>query len=173
MIFLFLSGIIFLITFIIHILLHRFLLRYKIVTFKSLSIFAFGFILDLGGVIYLYENVPINNSEILFTPLPVTALILYVLLSLNFAIFMTSIYLKDQSPSAKLVWLVKINSKAELKEIKHYFSNSELIFKRLADLVRVRWIKKEGARYKIITRGKLIIKFIYFYRSLLGWKITG
>ena len=170
------SLISFLLTVTAHILIHRFLAKYKIITFKTTVVFIIGFSIN---TLLIFLKVTKCSDEIICLnnwwtfSIPVTSSILYILLVFDYLAFFASPYLGDESPSSKIFLLVRKKKTATFAQIINTFSNQELISKRIDDLVRSKLVEKSGNQIVISDRGKTFLKIMNLYRKLLVWEMIG
>lgn len=171
MIFIVASVILFILTVLVHIFFHRWLMGRGGVTIKIFSVFLFGFILNAFSILFLF-----HTRKWGVIPLPVTSVFLYGLLSLSYIIFFASPFLGDESPSSKILLLVKKNGRMSLEKIKDNFSDEKLILKRLKDMMKAGLIEEKGGsqkKYRILPKGQKIVMFITFYRRLMACNLIG
>jgi len=79
----------------------------------------------------------------------------------------------DESPSSKIILLVAKYKNLALNELLSNFSDQQLVYKRLDDLVKAGLIEKINNRYFAKPKGKLLIRLIEIYRAVLNWNQTG
>jgi hypothetical protein len=163
---LFVSIALFILTVIFHNVFHRLLLKYHIITFKSVGIFLIVFfvlvvsaLLEFKGIFHIRINL--------------TIITLYLILSLDYIVVISSPFLGDEGPSSKIVFLLKKHKSLSKDNIINKFSNERLIKKRLNDLTRSKLIEKRNNKYFIISGGKRLVSLIKIYRKTIGWKLVG
>lgn len=61
----------------------------------------------------------------------------------------------------------------DLKKLLKYFSDEELVVKRIRDLERSGMIKKTAGRYLLTGKGKFLCGLIKTYRRRLNWELGG
>ncbi|MDX1372901.1 MAG: hypothetical protein R3321_10545 [Nitrososphaeraceae archaeon] len=160
---LFLTFIIFIFTVVLHIILHRILVLFGKVTFKTVLIFPIIFLVNL----YIQLFVIKNNSY------PWTSIILFSFFTLDYLTQIASPYLGDEGPSSRILLFVlnkKLVAKAEILKI---FSDKEMIIKRLDDMVKAGWIEKRNNSYKMLKKGRLLSEGMILYRKVFGWRVVG
>lgn len=101
------------------------------------------------------------------------AIIIFLLLILIFILFSVSALMGDESPTSKILLLVKQKRNMSYDEIRTKFQNEKLIKMRLNNLVSIGWIKKTRQSYFVLPKGIIIARIIQFYRKLLGWSDFG
>lgn len=147
------SIVIFFLCVFLHVLTHRIL----VVTHKrsvwSYAIFSIGFIICV-----LFVR---------FAPLYLSVITLYCLLVLFYAILTATPYLGDESPSSKILLIVRRLKEVSRRQILAYFSQHLLVDKRLDDLEKSGWITVKNNRCYLSRSGKRIARWIGFYRSIL------
>lgn len=105
--------------------------------------------------------------------LPFSTMIIFLLLALAFIIFSISPLLGDESPTSKILLLIRKKKQMSYDQIKTKFSNEKLIKKRLDQMMNLGWIKHAGRGYKTKDKGRRIADVIHFYRKILGWSSFG
>lgn len=167
MIYLVASFFTFLLMTFLHIFLFRFLAQRGVKTLRTVGVYLFGFIISL--FIFGFFQTLANPKTIFWWPLPLTSIVLYSQLSFLYLIFFTSPYLGDESPAAKIIFLVKKNGRLSYEKIKREFSDEELVIKRLDDLVKSGLIIRQKDNYYSAKSGQRLARIINFYRRLLHW----
>ena len=148
-----LSAALFSLTVILHILLHRILIRFGINTFKTVIIF-------FPGLLFTWF-------------LPLGAIVLFLIYSGIYLIYFVNVYIGEASPSAQIYFLIK-NSQANSEEkILGHFSDQELVVKRLNNLADSGLAVKKGTKYYPESKGRVIVFFFEVYRKILGWEEGG
>lgn len=174
MVYILISIILFILTVIIHIFTHRILVKVGVVTFKTVGVFLIGFLINFITIIFYYNKNKSNmRGELWLMPIPFTAVVLYGLLLLVYFALFTGPCWGEESPSSKIFLMVKKKKGMNIAEIKNNFRNEDLVMRRIDDLIGVNWLEKQKGKYKVTSRGKLILKFIIFYRKILGWELIG
>jgi hypothetical protein len=107
------------------------------------------------------------------TPMPATALALYVLMSFAYVIIYTAI--EVDSPSALIALLVHERGTRgmTLAELRELLTDDNLVMARLRDLVAVGSVKATGNEFRLESRGLLIARVFAAYRALLGRGLGG
>lgn len=118
------------------------------------------------GIIFLI--VSMNRSAY-----PLTAVVLYVLLVTGYLLFFLSFLNDAQSPSAKMLTIIRARGPVSEAGIVSHFNNEELIGMRLKRLIGAGWIAKRGQKFAPTRRGALIAGIFRWYRHLLGWDEGG
>lgn len=144
---------IYIVSVIVHVLIHRILRLMGIRTFKTTTVFIIGFLVN--------SAVAINGS------------FLFALLSILHIIFYTSPFLGDESPVTKIVELLRVNKRMSFQRIAGAFSDTTLVVKRLKDLERSGLIEIKNNRYFVTNRGKKLFNLIDVYRKFLHWDRGG
>jgi hypothetical protein len=169
MITIFISFFVFAIVAMTHVLLHRWLITKGIKTFKSTFIFSFGFMM----LLFIFWLQQISGFYRSYDFIPITAIIIYMLTSMLYIMLFTSPYTGDISPSTMLLSLIKNSPGLTLPVILKHFSNQELIENRLKNLISQAYVQKSDQIYKVLPKGKNLIRLIDTYRRLLNWKSSG
>lgn len=172
MIYLVISVLVFLVTIPVHIIIHRILLYFDSLSFKTVIVFLLGLIVDVVLVFSLY----LSNREavnIWNMPLPYTAVIFYLLLTAVYMIFYTSPFLGNISPSTEILLLLRRYKKMSYQKILSCFTGKELVLDRLKSLEEAKLIKYHQYRYTILPAGRRIVLFFVWFRKLLNWNRGG
>ncbi len=143
----------------VHIVIHRVLARWGIVTLKTIIVYGLG----------LVVLVPIARP----LPLPLTAITLYSALVAAYLLFFLSVYFEGESPSAKLLAILKANKPLAYRQILAQFTNSELFATRLRRLVDGGFLSYRARAFRATQKGLLLARAFEFYRSILGWDEGG
>lgn len=104
---------------------------------------------------------------------PFTTIFLYCLLVVGYLLYFLSYTNDAESPSAKVLDVVKRYGPMRYGEILNRFTNEELIGMRLTRMVQSGWIVKKDGRVRVTGRGAAIAGFFAWYRGLLGWDSGG
>jgi hypothetical protein len=104
---------------------------------------------------------------------PASSLLLFLLLCGVYFIFLTSVFLADESPATKIISQIKKHGRLNHRKIQGYFSDSVLIVKRMQELVRLGWINEKRGLYRLLPKGIFIMRFISLYRNILAWERGG
>lgn len=158
---------IYIVSVIVHVLIHRILRQRGIRTFKTVLVFLIGFIVNTAILFYL-AGAPGCGLK-----LPLTAGVLFALLSSLYVIFYTSPYLGDESPATKVIAILGVKKKMNSLQIMGEFSDSQLIIKRLNDLKRDGLVEMKNNRYCCTDKGMKLVDLIDMYRKLLRWDRGG
>lgn len=145
----------FTLTAVCHIFLHKFRLILGLSWGAILGIFILGFI----GCLVTIMQLP--------TPFPLTGMLLYTALTLAFAALTASPSLGDESPMTKVLSLLLQGPQTE-KQLVSVLTDDEIFGKRIRDLIRSAWIKREGNFIRLTARGRQIAHIFMLYRKLLG-----
>lgn len=100
---------------------------------------------------------------------PMTAVFLYCLLVLGYLLYFLSHISDGQSPSAKMLEIVRSHGPLSEAGVVSRFTNEELIGMRIRRLIGSGWITKKGSTLAPTRRGALIAWLVARYRGLLGW----
>jgi len=148
----------------IHLFLHA---RYP--AFRSLKRIVFFY--GIGALVVLVGFMILPSSEM---TLPITALMIYVLLSMLLFIFYYSlIVLNGVPPSSAIVGMFK--SKPILTEdtIINSISRTVIYDRRIENMISDGWITKKNGRYNVAPKGRIIMTCIGIYERIFGWRIGG
>ncbi len=166
----FTSIFIFISTVVVHVYLHRLLKRHSINTLKTIFIFPIGVI---GTVLIVFTQDHLPSGSLWTLPLPLTSLALYGLMATLHVMLFASYFFNAESPSAKLLFMVRRKGALARHRIFSSFSNESLILKRLEGLVVSGYARKKGAAWTITPKGARAASLIEWYRSLLRWDKGG
>ncbi len=175
MIFLLIAVSFFMVCILLHIQLHNFLAKRNIMTLKTVYIFIAGALLlavtlqTLGPFVRSITAI----SDAIKEPLFFSSLCLYILLSVSFTIFFASPFLGDESPSSKIYLLLKKNGTMTKEELLSYFTDKEIVLKRIDNLIFVGWIEVKNNHLRVTKKGKFIASLIFFNRTLLNAHLIG
>lgn len=174
MLYIFFSLTIFVLTIVLHITLANLFPRYLDKSRNTLITYIFGLFINISLILYLWQLFRLYDSNNLwFLPLPGVAIFLYVLLSLAYLIFFLSPFMGEVSPTSTIVLLLKSANQLSKKKIASYFTDYNLVDKRLEKMIVLGWIIKSRDTYLSTYKGGMIAKIIKFYRKLLGWNSFG
>lgn len=171
MTYIFFSLFVFTVCVLLHVLLYRFLAARGIQTFKTIAVFALGFMVDAVLVIasFTANTASGQGAGISLMPLPLTSILLFAVLAALYVIFFTSPFLGDVSPSGKILFLIEEKGELSYKELQEHFTDEKLIIKRIHDLLQEGLIENKNNRYYATKRGERLARFLDKYRSLLHW----
>lgn len=175
MLYISITLIIFFLTVILHIIIHRVLLKFSYESYKIfIPVFIFGFIADIYIILFLPNNslIEAGNYNWWTERLVWTPILFFILLTISFFVFFLS-PLGEESPSSVILLLIRKAKKLTGNKILSQFSDDKLIKKRLDYLITLGWIQKKDKMYSILPKGDNIAAKILIYRKLLGWKIFG
>lgn len=151
-----LTATIFFISIILHVYLHRLLIKIKASTYKTIFIFGIGFLINLG--LQLRSNLPLTNS------------LIFSLLSLVYGAFFISAFLKDVSPSFQILRIFRKHKLLEYKKIADQFTDYELVHKRLDELIKTGIVVEKNGRLSLGNKGFGSIYLIDLYLRLFTFK---
>ncbi len=151
------------------ILAHALLYRIKIIQFETWKLIL---LFILIGLFYLFVVFRLVSSDFEFR-LPWSSFVCYILFSVWYLGELTTV--QYSSPSMKILraLMSKPDRKITADQVSLLFTDEELIFDRLKDLVLNGHIIEEGGQYRILPRGRLIMSLFNAYRALLGRKLGG
>lgn len=166
-----LSVAVFFVTAILHVIMHRVLKKFRIVTFKTTLVFTAGFILNLSLLYFFRPQINAFQTGNLwwFISTPLSALAFYVCFSFVYVLFFTSPYWGEESPSFRIFFLIKKFGQMSQADLLKYFSNEDFIQKRLQDLELEGFTGKKGDKYYLEARGRGLLNLIETYRKILNW----
>lgn len=169
MIHIFISVLVFILVTIIHVIVHRVCVLTGRKTFKSVAVYLLGLI---SLVILPFLNIIGNLFPSVYS-LPLTGIVFYSLISILYIMFFTSTYSQDVSPSIQLFLHIKQSPGISHHKLLRYFSEYELIDRRMHNLVQNGYIRKSSNKFYISNSGQTLIRLIDGYRHLLRWESSG
>lgn len=155
---------IFLLIFLIQILWHRILLRQGRRSLIILLLYIPGFL--VAAVIFF----ALKNKYSWDIPLPLTASIFYILLSLLTSVFLVTPILGGRGPTSEILTLFRRKKILEYQEILQSFSDKQLFYDRINDLTKVKLIRQKKGRYHISAVGYFVVLIINAYYLVLNMK---
>jgi hypothetical protein len=150
----------------VHIGVHKTLRNSGIITFLSGAIFFIGFIFLS---VYFFSSVISKD----FSGFPLTMTIIYILLAADYMVEIATPVLGDESPSAKILYLLQKKIKMNKDQIVSRFSDDRLIGKRLTDLIGSEMISFSGKKYFILPAGNKIMNLIIVFRKMMRMENAG
>jgi hypothetical protein len=151
----------FLLSLLLHIVIHRIFTRRGILTFKSTATYVVG----LTVVVFF-------AIRGLLQP-PITSVLLYSLLSLVAIMFYLTPYLGGETPASMILGSFKKRKQQSFADLVNVFTNTGLIWKRIEDLQTAGLIKKTGTNYLVTPKGKIVSTFVLSYQKLFNRKLVG
>lgn len=162
----FVTIIVFAVAVIIHILLFRYLLSRGHRSFIPALVFVGIF---MSMIIIIGKPTQIG----MFVEYKITALTVFVLLTMSYMVMTASLILGDESPSSKII--LEVEKKPGISESKliTLFSDKKLVDKRLEDMLSSGMITQRGRSFMILPKGQILVFYVTLYHKLLGWKELG
>lgn len=105
--------------------------------------------------------------------IPLSAFLLYVLLSAAHFLFFMSFFFDARSPSAKILFLVRRHGPITRDEILTHFSDDETVINRLNTLTFEHVVIERGGRLYAAEKVIPIARFMAWYRRLMKWERGG
>lgn len=173
MIYLLVSFSIFFVFTLFHIILHRILVKKGILTMKTALIFIPGLLADTY-IIYQLNGIFGNLTDYLsvstmwLIPIPLSAILFYILLTAILVIFYTHPAMNYVSPSTVILRILE-KKKMTHKELMSHFSDKMLISDRLKNLQESGLINLRSDRLRASPHGAQIALFREYYRKIFGW----
>lgn len=147
--------------FIIHIILHRMLLRVRTVTLKTLIVYPAGLFVLLYFRVAGYFEVPLYF------------LMLYTMVSILISVLYLGVYLGGQTPASMILDAYAKKKSYTQKQLLSLFSEDMLLWKRLDDLLRAKFVKTNHIGYAVTSKGYAIFRFFHAYQHLIRTKNSG
>jgi len=153
-------------------LIHIFLCRKVGFTVWSFGVYPLMLMLNTAVTFFLPK---VSNGQVNWWTIecPVSSFFLFLLLCGVYFIFLTSVFLADESPATKIISQIKKHGWLTRGQIQGYFSDSVLISKRILELRRIGWINERRGLYRLLPKGIFIMRFISLYRNILAWERGG
>ncbi|MDP1722112.1 MAG: hypothetical protein Q8L37_02790 [Candidatus Gottesmanbacteria bacterium] len=153
----------YLLTALIHVILHRALaLGFGKLTKNSFLIFIPSAMV-IGWL--LYFKIP--------GTLPMSALFLFLLFSGAHFLFFMSFFFDARSPSMKVLFLVRRHGPITREEILTHFSDAETVVNRVNTLLYEKFLVEGGNRLHAAPKAIPIARFMTWYRRLMKWERGG
>ena len=162
---------IFLLSILLHIGIHRFLMYLGIRTVYTVMVFLFG-LFFLGILIYKYPFIE-DQSSFWTMRFPIASCSLYALFVCVYLLFFLSFFYDAESPSAQLLAILRRSGPLPYKKILSYFTNKSLFTSRLEHLKKNGLLYIHNDRYVLSINGKILAMFFQRYRSFLRWDLGG
>jgi len=137
-----------------HVVLHRLLYFRRIRSVHTIWCYA------AGGILFLI----LANGGLLSYPL--SAFVVYTLLSFGISILYMSLFLGAQTPAASIVSAFGIRKSQTMQSLVRLFHKKHLFEKRIENLLSFGFIKNHGIRYRITATGRCVALFIRWYQLL-------
>ena len=152
----------YLLTAFVHVLLHRALAF----GFGKRTKTVFGFLSRVVATAWFLNALP--PQDILLS-----ALLLYLLLSVvHFFVFYELLF-DARSPSAKLLFLIRHHGPLTRDAILTHFSDEETVVNRVNTLVYEGYLVERGSRFYAADKAMPIARFMSWYRRLMKWERGG
>jgi len=132
---------------------------------------AVNLFLCWGIFLLLGRSIALNAASIWGLPLSMTSTFIYILLVPTYTIFYVSTQLN--SPSKKVLLLLKKNGAMTFQELLNHFTEEEFIIPRIMDLQKTGCIQCAQRNWRLTPPGLTIAKFLNFYQSILGRQAGG
>lgn len=150
-------------TALVHVLLHR--------------VLAFWFGKRTKNSFWIFIPGAFLTAWILFAlppqNIPLSALLVYFLLSAAHFLFFMSFFFDARSPSAKILFLVRRHGPITRDEILTHFSDDETVINRVNTLLYERVIIERGGRLYAAEKAMPVVRFMAWYRKLMKWERGG
>lgn len=104
-------------------------------------------------------------------PLKGSAVAVYILFMACYFIFYFG--MQVESPTRRMIQLMEKKPAVSLEDLVGQMSNDSLILPRINDLLKHEYIRKEGERYFLTTRGVRVASIVKFYEKLFSRPMGG
>jgi len=157
-------------TCVVQLMIHRILMIIGKRTFATVHVLTVGCMINATVIYFLYRSLsPISqNGSLWFYPIPVSASVLYILLYFAYIIYSVSPYLGQEGPTSRILMLFRKHQKLTEQQLIAAFTDKEIIFDRIDDLVRSKCVTKRGTYILLSPVGSIIARGILKYRTVLG-----
>jgi hypothetical protein len=147
----------FLVSFALHILVHRY---YRVRIANVVAAYAIGAVLLYGFGRMGYINLPWSSG------------FLYVLLSSVIIVFYITISLGTEIPTSIILASFKREKRQTFSDLTALFTDNGLIFSRIDDLIQSKLVERSGSRLRLTPRGKLVWHVLEVYRRVFHRTLT-
>lgn len=144
-----------------HVLAHRILAAKHIHNAGVISVYGAG----LGVFIVMWR--------LDWFSYPITAALLYVLLSAVSIFFYLPRFLGGETPTSMMIASFATKKEQSLDNLISLFSNTGLIWKRIENLMEAGYIKKTGTKMMATTKGYILFYSIKAYQKIFYRVLTG
>ena len=168
--------IVFIVTAACHVFIHNVLVSRRRASVKTVALFFPGLLALWVVLLLIHRNQDTSGIAVLdwwTVPLPRSAMITFIVLAVFYILYFGSAFFGDESPSSKIYTFLRKQRTASYAELKRLFSEKELIYDRLHDLVFAGFIAYGGGKYKITSLGFWFTSMVGYYRWFIGWKSSG
>jgi hypothetical protein len=117
------------------------------------------------------EVLALEKTGMWGVPLNGSAVAVYVLFMACYFIFYFG--MQVESPTRRLMQLMENKSAVSLDNLVGQMSNDSLILPRINDLLKHDYIRKEGERYVLKTRGVRVASMVKFYERIFNRPMGG
>ena len=149
----FFSVIVFFINSLVHIVFHKLLKAFGVKTFYSLLIY-------LVGIWVLLNLQPLLSGLIL------TSILLYILLVGVYSLYYTVAVKQYDSPTSRLLTLVRDKGKLTEKELLRQFTFEDLVLSRVRDFEKSHVLYERNNRLFTAGPGRLLYTLMQIYRLI-------
>lgn len=112
-----------------------------------------------------------NTFNFWNAPLIITSLVVYLLLIPFYMIFYISAEI--ESPSMKILLLVKEYGEISYEDLRGRFTDQTLLMPRVKDLISTGYVSYDGRYYSILPAGRRLVRILDIYQRCLGWRMGG
>ena len=159
-----LSVFFWLIATILVIICHRILKAHGIRTPKTLLIFLFGLLILTAVILFrIYQG---GSSA----SMPLSAVLLYIALTVPTVTFLTTPVLGEQGPTSKILSLFRQRPLWRSPDIVSHFSDQEVYERRLKSLIDAGIARVRRGNYRLTERGAVVYRWLRLYSLLTGDK---
>lgn len=145
----------------VHIVVYRVLVACGVKTIKTVAIYGFGLIV-LSWLLLTKHS-----------PFPLTAITVYVLVSMLYIMLFTSPLFGQIGPSVKVFLLAKKYPGITKTEILKHFTDKELIDERVQLFISLGLLTKKNNVFTATARGQSIARIVALYRNIFHWRSGG
>lgn len=170
MIYFAISGIMFFSMVFVHVCIHRYLEAIGKNSLLTLSVYIMGLAILVPVIWYYDAATPYNRiPDLLTQPAPVSSVLLYGFLSLAHAMLFISYMLESESPSERMLFLIRSRDGVTFKEIRKLFADEEIVKRRIKLLENQKQVSVKGGKITASPKALKVAAMISWYRNLFRW----
>lgn len=157
----------FIITFLLHIILHRYLLH------KGKMYWSLLLMYIASGIVLFITLFIVKIESIVFT-VPITAFFFYCTLVAYVILMYITPYLSTKAPSTIILESLNIKHSTSYAQLCTTLSEQEVVDKRLQDLLKLGFIVRNvQGEFILLPKGVVVFRLLRAYEFIFGWHIGG
>jgi hypothetical protein len=146
------AVLIFVLSFVVHVITHRLLIQWRILTVVTFIMYAPGGFVLIG----------ITHS------LPICAFLLYLLMTFTIFPFYLGVVLGGETPASTIMQAFRKKSTRSERELAGLFTEHGILGKRIEDLKSSGLIKKREDKYIATNRGRIVVLWFSWYQTVFA-----